>query len=236
MKSDIMPIPQPPMRIFSILFAILAASAAPGAAQQPPAAGVSVAALSLPDGSDGLLHWRADAAATTPLQLSTRYFSDPVAPAGAAMRFYAEPVVAGPDVAGGPSPLVTVPIPEGVRRAYIVLWTEIADDGKLAWRGRLLAANEWRAGSMKVFNVTSENLGLMADDKRFQLPPGRSMDFTAGDWREPFAVRIVQLAPEQRTVFSSTWRVTAGRREVCFIGNINGAITLRSLIELTAEP
>lgn len=236
MKFDPMTCSAPRISCFALI--LMAAAAAPCIAQQQQqaAAGVSVAALSLPDGSDGLLHWRADASATQPLQLSTRYFSDPVTPAGAAIRFYGEPVVAGPDVADGPSPLVTVAIPAGVRRAYIVLWAEADEAQEIAWRGQVLAANDWKAGSMKVFNVTTETLGIMAGEKPFQLPAGRSMDFTAADWRDAFAVRIVRLGPESRTIFSSTWRVTDGRREVCFIGNINGAITLRSLIELTAEP
>ena len=102
------------------------------------------------------------------------------------------------------------------------------------WRGSLFRAQDWKSGSMKLLNACSEPLGIRAGKKQLRVPRGKSVDFHSRNWGEPFPVKIYRLGPEQRAVFSSTWRVTAGRRELCVIGDVNGAITLRSLLELTA--
>lgn len=195
---------------------------------------VSMAALSLPDDSDGLLHWREAASATTPLQLSTRYFSAPVKLKGNTIAFYKAAVPAGMAAPDVPAPLLTVKIPEGVKLGYIVIWTEPDAQNQPRWQGKLLSAGDWKASSMKVMNVCSETIGIAAGKKRIQLAPGKSMDFHAAEWRESFPVKFFRMEPELKTIFSSTWRVTEGRRELCFIGKINGAISLRSLLELTA--
>jgi len=197
---------------------------------------VAMAALSLPDGSDGLMHWREADSATAPLQLSTRYFSEPVKLKGNTIFFYKEPVPAGMAAPDAPEPLLTVKVPEGVKLGYIVIWAEPDEQKQTIWRGKLLSASDWKTSSMKVMNVSSETIGIAAGKMRIQLAPGKSMDFHAAEWRESFPVKFFRMEPELKTIFSSTWRVTDGRRELCFIGNINGAISLRSLLELTAPP
>jgi hypothetical protein len=197
---------------------------------------VAMAALSLPEGSDGLLHWREANVATTPLQLSTRYFSAPVKLEGNTIVFYKDPVPAGMAAPDVPKPLLSVKIPEGVKLGYLVLWADTDEQNQPRWQGKLLSASDWKSSSTKVINVCSETIGIAAGEKRIQLAPGKSMDFHAAEWKESFPVKFFRLQPELKTIFSSTWRVTDGRREICFIGNVNGAISLRSLLELTAPP
>ncbi len=197
---------------------------------------VSVAALGLPADSSGLVHWRGRKDATMPLQLSARYFSQRVKLRGGTIQFFDEPVSNDLDQASMPEPLVSMNIPAGAKLAYIVLWPETEADRPARWQGRLLNAKDWKAGSMKVFNACSEPLGIAAGRKRIQLSTGKSVDFHAREWDEPFPVKIFRLQPELKTVFSSTWRVSDERRELCFIGPTNGSVTLRSLIALGEPP
>jgi hypothetical protein len=197
---------------------------------------VAVAALSLPAGADGLLHWREAEAASLPLQLSTRYFSDPVKLTGKAIRFYGAPVPAGPTQPGAAAPLLTMTFPADMTRGYLVLWTEPDEKQEPRWKGMVVNAAEWKAGSMKVINACNEAIGIEAGEKRIKLLPGKSMDFAASQWREPFPVKVSRLEPAIKTLFSSTWRIAPERREICFVGNVNGSITLRSLLELDKAP
>jgi hypothetical protein len=224
------------MSLPSVCLAALAVLLVPCHGQAPQGCEVAIAVLNLPDGSDGLLHWREAGSVTTPLQLSTRYFSAPVKLKGDAILFHKEPVPAGMAPRDAPAPLLAVKVPVGMKRGYLVLWTEPGEDDQTRWQGRLLSATDWKTSSMKVMNVSSETIGIAAGGKRIQLAPGKAMDFHAAEWREPFPVKFFRMQPELKTIFSSTWRVTEGRRELCFIGEINGAISLRSLLELNAPP
>lgn len=197
---------------------------------------VAVAALSLHGDSTGLVHWREGDAATVPLQLSTRYFSKRLKLRGGAIRFYKDPVLKAPDQASIAEPLVSMKIPPGTKLAYVVLWSETDNDNQARWQGRLLNAKDWDAGSMKVFNASSEPLGITAGKKRIKLPEGKSVDFHAREWSKAFPVKIFRLQPELKTVFSSSWRVTDKRRELLFIGGTNGSVSFRSLIDLDEAP
>ena len=195
---------------------------------------VAVAALSLPDGSDGLLHWRDSAAATTPLQLSTRYFSEPLKLDGETVQFHQEPVAGDTPPKDAPKPLLSLKIPADMKKGYIVLWAETGENQQTSWKSRIFSASDWKAGSMKVINACDEPIGISAGQKPIRLAAGRAFDFQGAEWRDPFPVKIVRLEPEPRMVFSSTWRVASDRRELCIVGNINGSVSLRSLTELAA--
>jgi hypothetical protein len=215
---------------------VLLLSEVPCHADDKQAREVSVAALGLPEGSDGMLHWRAGNTPTTPLQLSTRYFSERLKLPGDTILFYKDPVLAGPVRNPPPEPLVALKIPAGQKLVYIVLSSESDEDQKPRWRGSLLNAGDWKSGSMKVFNASSEPVGIAAGKKQIQLLQGKSVDFHASDWGDSFPVKIFRLKPEMKTIFSSSWRVAADRRELCFIGNVNGSVTLRSLMDLGVMP
>lgn len=195
-----------------------------------------MAALSLPPGADGLLHWRDGEAATEPLQLSTRYFSERLKLKGGVIRFHEQPVEKDQADPPPPKPLISLKIPAGAKLVYIVLWSETGEDGKAAWRGSLLNAADWKANSMKVVNACKVPLGITAGSKRLQLLPGKPADFHSRNWKESFPVKIYLMKPEVKPVFSSTWRVSPGRRELCFIASLNGAISIRSLMDLAAPP
>jgi len=197
---------------------------------------VAVAALSMPAGSTGLVHWRNASGATTPLQLSVRYFSDRVKSRGGSIQFFDEPVLNNPDQASVPEPIVSMKIPPGTKLGYIILWPEPEVGDQVRWQGRFLNAKDWEAGSLKLFNACSEPLGVAAGRKRIKLASGKSMDFHARDWSEPFPVKIFRFQPELKTIFSSTWRVSDERRELCFIGPAKGSVRLRSLIVLSEPP
>jgi hypothetical protein len=79
----------------------------PCLAQDKPACEVKVATLALLDGSDGLLHWRAGNTPTTPLQISTRYFSEGLKLPGNVIQFYKDPILDETPQDPPPVPLVT---------------------------------------------------------------------------------------------------------------------------------
>jgi hypothetical protein len=193
---------------------------------------VSVAALTLPAGSDGLLHWRSPKTDTSELQLSTRYFSDPVKLQGNVIQFFTEAVTANspPPL---PDPLLSMKIPTDVGLVYIVLWSAPDENGQPKWRGRRFLARDWSKSSLKVLNGCSENLGILAGKKKIPLPRGKSVDFDSGDWGKSFQVKIFRESVKKRPVFSSAWRVGKGRRELCFLFDRGRSVSIRSLIELS---
>ena len=74
-------------------FFALLLSAVPGLGEEKGGCEVAVAAFELPPGSNGLLPWRDGDGATTPIQLSKRYFSEPVKFKTRAIRFHRDPWV-----------------------------------------------------------------------------------------------------------------------------------------------
>jgi hypothetical protein len=210
---------------------------APCRAQEKTSCEVSVAALSLPAGSDGVVHWRAGDEATSPLQLSTRYFSGRVKLPGNIIRFFKDPVPEGKSDSPLPAPLITMRIPPETKLAYVVLWSEPDENnGPGRWKGTVFRGEDWKASSLKVLNASSETIGLIADRKQIKLAQGKAMDFLARDWNKAFPVKIYRSKPVTKLVFSSTWRVSGERRELCFIGGSSGAVTLRSLMDLAVPP
>jgi hypothetical protein len=197
---------------------------------------LTVAALALPDESTGLVHWSAADPATTPLQLSTRYFSERVKVSGNVVRFYQEPVTPESAGDGPPEPLAVVRIPADTALAYVILWAAESEGGGTEWKAMLMRGEDWKAGSLKVLNGSASTLGIQAGEKRLQLRNGRHLDFMSSDFRDAFPVKIYRLEPETKLVFSSTWRVAAGRRELCFLTGEGDSISLRSLMDLAAPP
>ncbi len=194
---------------------------------------IAVATMNLPNGSDGVLHWRAGADVDTkPLQLSTRYFSEHLKLQGGVVQFFQAPVSASSDQNPPPIPLVSLKIPEGAKLVYIVIMSDTDENKQTRWRGILFDSADWKESSLKLINASSESLGIVAGEKEIRLNSGKSMDFNASEWSEPFPVKIFLMAPEVKKIFSSTWRVSSGRRELCFVSNINGSIALRSLLDL----
>lgn len=194
---------------------------------------VAVAALSLPAGSKGLLHWRVAAdSATTPLQLSTRYFSKHLKLPGNVIAFYDAPVAAAQSGSPPPEPLLRLTIPAGSKLTYIVLWAEQDANQQVHWRAKVFEAGDWPVGSVKLLNASTEALGISADKKQIRLEGGKNMNLLARDWPASFPMKIYRLEPTGKLIFSSTWRIAPGRRELCLVGTVNGSVTLRSLVEL----
>ena len=214
--------------------ALLAVCLAQSANAQKPE--LSVAALSLPGESTGLVHWRSSNAVTQPLQLSVRYFSERIELESNVIEFFAEPL--DPSTAiEPPEPFLRMRIPDGRDKVYLVITGHLDEENNTLWRGNMLDGREWKAGSMKVFNAFESPLGIVADGKDpIRIDAGGSVDFHARDHdRAGFAVRIYRLEPERRVVFSSKWRVAEDRRELLFIGNNQGRLTLRALIDLGSQ-
>lgn len=194
---------------------------------------VSVAALNLPDGSDGLLHLRGTGTETRPLQLSTRYFSERTKIEGTMIHFFKDPVPVKP-AEPAPVPLLSLRLPESTRIAYAVLWTATGDDRKTAWKGMVIDAKDWNPGTLKLMNATPETIGIRAGEKDLLLEKGKSLDFASREWPEPFPAKIFRLKPQQKMIFSSTWQVTAGSRELCFVFGSGDGFSLRSVLDLAA--
>lgn len=204
----------------------------PGHAQEKGGCEVSVAALTLPDDSSGLLHVRVAETATNPLQLSTRYFSERVKLPSKVLQLFKDPVAAKAP-APPPVPLLTLQIPAEARLAYAVLWTEVDDKNKTVWKGRVFDAKDWDQSSLKVLNATSESIGIRAGTKEILLEQGKSTSFNSHEWAKPFPAKIFQLKPQPKNIFSSTWQVSSGIRELCFIFSANNSVSLRSIMEIS---
>src|SRR6218665_973168 len=78
---------------------------------------ITVGALSLPAGSDGLVHLRVSETESKPIQLSTRYFVDPVSIGVPVFELHTTPLGKPPPVN---PPLLRLPIPPGTTSCLIV--------------------------------------------------------------------------------------------------------------------
>jgi hypothetical protein len=218
-------------------FLLTVLGVAGGAAMaQDPKVQVSIAALSLPATSSGELHWKAgDEMQTQPLQLSKRYFSDPVEPTSPIIHFYEKPITERlPDVPL-PEPLLTVTLSSDLREAFVVLLGKNGDEKKPVWRSVVLDGKGWPDGTLRVVNVDTQPVKLVYPRKELILKPKEHVEFAHTDWYEPFPIKIFQMRPMEKIVFSSKWRVTHGRREICFLSKERGSISLRSLLVLNQD-
>jgi hypothetical protein len=194
---------------------------------------LAVAILSLPAGSDGLLHWRDGKSPSEPVQLSIRYFSEPLKLKSEVISFYAEPIAGDPAGAPPVEPLVMLKIPQNSGLNFVVLTGVPGRDGKTQWKSQLIPGRDLGVGTMKLFNGTDETLGIQLPKKNVKLNAGKSMDFDSSAWPGSFPVKIYQLETRQKMVFSSVWRLNDKRRELCFLYKKNNNIALRSLLFLT---
>lgn len=224
------------MRSITFNLAVLSALLwLPLSAQDKPANVAAIAALSLPPESDGLVHLRVGAGASTPLQLSLRYFSEPIKVPGGVLQSFKDPVAAKPP-SPPPSPLLTLRLPEAVKLAYVVIWCAPDAQGKPVWQSRVFDAAVWPGDSLKLLNATGAALGVETAGKRLKLLAGTSVNYTAADHPKSFPVGIYQLEPRPNNIFSSTWRVSAGQRELCVLFSQNDAISVRSLMACESPP
>lgn len=196
---------------------------------------ISIAALSLPGSSSGELHWNCgDEYVTEPVQLSKRYFSKPIELKSNIVRFFEEPIVKRLPNAPLPQPLLTITLPPDTKEAFVVILAGGNSEGDESWRYLTLDGNDWDAGTLRVVNASKVELGMLYPGEKLKLQPGKHVDFKQDDWNEAFPIKIVQLEPVAKLVFSSTWRVSKGRREICFLSRKNGSgsISLHSLLVL----
>ena len=197
-----------------------------------------MAVLSLPAGADGLLHLRTGAETSQPLQLSLRYFSDRIQLPGHVFQLFKDPVLGkSPTDNPPPPPLLTLIIPEDAKLAYVVLWAEKTSNQQLVWRATTFNANDWPRNCLKLLNACPNPLAITAGDRRQTLlPKAKSMNFPAKDWDASFPVKIHQLQPKPKLVFSSTWRVSTGQRELSVLFNSGQGIALRAVMERDPAP
>lgn len=194
---------------------------------------MSIAALSLPGSSSGVLHWNCgDDYVTQPVQLSRRYFSEPIELKSNIVRFFEEPIVKLLPNAPIPKPLLTVTLSPETKEAFVILLAGENSEGDELWRHVSVDGNDWRSGTLRVVNASKAEVGMLYPGKKLKLLPGRHVDFKEDDWNEAFPIKIVQFEPVAKLVFSSTWLVSKGRREICFLSNERGSIALRSLLVL----
>jgi hypothetical protein len=224
------------MRAVSTMLSVLAAmTCVAGSAEERPASQVAIGALSLPADADGMFHMRTGSGSSKPLQLSLRYFSAPQEVPGGVLQIFKEPVPAVLPTPP-PSPLLTVRIPETSRHAYLVIWSAPDAQGKPVWQSMLLDGADWPDSSMKLLNATGDGLEIDLAGKRVKLPAGKSTNLRAADHPESFPVGIHRLASPPEPIFSSTWRISAGQRELCVLFPRDRSISLRSLMAVDAPP
>jgi hypothetical protein len=197
------------------------------AAEDKPGAQAAIGALTLPADADGLVHLRTGEGATVPLQLSLRNFSTPLKLPTGRFQLFGSPVA---NKTTPPAPLLTVALPEGVNTAFVMVWATNDLQGKSVWQSKVIDAATWPADTLKLINASVAPLGIAAADKRLRLTTVGAIDFPADKWKDPFPVEIFRLAPVTKSVFSSTWRVSAGQRELCVILGEGDGILIRSLI------
>jgi hypothetical protein len=136
-----------------------------------------------------------------------------------------------------PPALLTLNIPEDAKLAYVVLWAEKASNQQLVWRATTFNANDWPRNCLKLLNACPNSLGIAAgDNHQTLLPKTKSMNFPAKDWEASFPVKVYQMEPKPKLVFSSTWRVSTGQRELCVLFKSGDGIALRAVMERDLKP
>jgi hypothetical protein len=194
---------------------------------------LSVAALSLPDSSSGELHWNSGKEyVTEPMQLSKRYFSKPIELKANVVRFFDAPIEKLPPNAPPPTPLFTITIPPDIKEAYAIVLGSSGAGTNQSWRYTIVDGKDWEKGTLRVLNASNSEVGMIYPGEKLKLQPGKHIEFKDSDWEDPFPVKIVQFEPVAKLVFSSTWRVSKGRREICFLSKKGDSIALRSLLVL----
>ena len=218
-----------------VVYSLLLAAICP--AQETPCE-IAVAALALPGDTNSLLHLRNGAQTSQPLQLSLRYFSERIKLPGHVFQLFQDPLLgkSTPDKTPPPA-LLTLNIPEDAKLAYVVLWAEQKPNQPLVWRATTFNANDWPRNCLKLLNACPNALGIAAGEShQTLLPKTKSMNFPAKDWEASFPVKVYQIDPKPKLVFSSTWRVSTGQRELCVLFKSGEGIALRAVMERDLKP
>lgn len=219
------------------LLAIFAVISLPLAQAQTQTVTFTFGALSLPSGSDGSLHLKTGEATSTPVQMSTRYFCEPVTAAVTAIELYAQPL--GKDPKGTPpaGPLLRLPLDASSAGSFhVVIWNDTSQ-GKEKLVGKTFAAEKWPAGRMLLLNASAVPIAIEAGAVRQVLNAGVSFAFPASGPGQSLPVKMyLQEGPppgKAKLVFSSAWRIEGDRRELCVIypNPASRSVSVRSLME-----
>lgn len=195
-------------------------------------ANLSLAVLNLPPDEDGLLHWRDGDKPTKPIQLSVRYFSEFITLESGILSLYTDPVLEEPEGSPVIAPLYTIRIPPDFGTGFLVLTPQQKGED-FSWRGLLIPNRDFTLGSLKLYNTTGRELGIQLPNHNFKLLEGKSVDLDSKRFPESFPVKIYQLGEDRKKIFSSVWRISPQRREVCFVFMRNRSLKLRSLLLLS---
>lgn len=195
---------------------------------------VMVGALALPSDSDGLLQLRTSESESKPLQLSTRYFSEPMSIDVPSFELYATPLGKTPPLA---TPLLKLPIPQNATSCIIVIWNAASADKPSALAGRVFPTSDWAAGSMLLMNAATTPIGIQAGTTKQMLKPGAKLSFPGKNPEEDMPVKMFIEDPKApgkaKIIFSSVWKIASTRRELCVIhsGARPDSVEVRSLLE-----
>jgi hypothetical protein len=64
------------------------------------------------------------------------------------------------------------------------------------------------------------------------LSEGKTAIYKHAHYPESFPVKIFQLGPNPRMIFTSTWRISKGQREFCVLSNRNNRFDIQVLTAL----
>jgi hypothetical protein len=196
---------------------------------------VSIAAMSIAGDSTGMVHWRSLNVSTQELQLSTRYFSDRLQLESRTLEIYEEAFDPTQVEGDAQAPMVSVTIPANMQMAFVILWYSENRELGSRWRANVFSGDDWVHGTLKILNVRSEPIHMLAGEKPIRIAAGGSANLSVRDFSRPFPVQIFRPSGERKRIFSSTWRVSSGRRELCFIAGEGDSVSFRSLIDLSSR-
>lgn len=224
------------------LLAIFAVVSLPFVRGQTPTLTFTFGALSLSPGSEGGFHLRTGESTSTPVQMSTRYFCEPVTAAVTSIELYAQPL--GKELKGAPpaAPLLRLPLDTSSTGSFhVVIWNDTSQ-GKERLAGKVFAAEKWPAGRMLLLNASAVPIAIEAGTVRQVLKAGASFAFPASEAGQSLPVKMYLQdgAPpgKAKLVFSSAWRIEGDRRELCVIypNPASRSVSVRSLMERASLP
>lgn len=201
-------------------------------AQAPQAVYVSLGGGFLNSGNDGKIKIRTGAESFEDVQLSSRYFSDSVKISGDRSIHIYSPG----DDPSEQSPTTKIKLPSSGKNFLVFLWQKRGSNNKRpVYQARVISKNNWPQGSMLLINATSSKLGLVfgKDKQIIQKNKTTILKGQKPALSKPAKIMVAQKDNPQKSklVFSSTWRISPHRRELCVIYQTGAKIKFRSLFE-----
>ncbi|BDS06300.1 hypothetical protein NT6N_13400 [Oceaniferula spumae] len=195
---------------------------------------VSLAAFSVPTGSDGIVHIRTGEKKTKPLQLNKNTFSQPIHVPAGKLELYENPL--DPDAPQPVLPILSFNLPADGLPVKILVWSVKKPNGKEKWVGRSFSSSKWPDSCMVLVNFTGQPIGFQSGKLQKTIATNATFVFRGRNETNGSPVKLYLADPSNpksaKLIFSSVWRVPENEQEILVIykGNSEGTVMTRSLI------